>query len=101
MEFLVDDSAEFVLAARFSDIADIKLLRRNVLELQTERARQPDVRELLRRPARSAGTALSRSFTGWPAAVRDSVVDTVDRLDTVGVPELTALLSTVDSRRQS
>jgi 2-methylcitrate dehydratase len=34
-------------------------------------------------------------------AVRDAIVDTVDRLDTVDVPELTALLSTLDSRRQS
>lgn len=33
-------------------------------------------------------------------ALRDSIVDTVDRLDTVDVPTLTALLSTVDSRRQ-
>lgn len=117
-------------------------------QLQTERIRRPDVRELLQRitvhpddeltsryphatPVRITATlrdgrrvtraqddfegAPSRPFS-WDrtveklhwlaaghadAALCDSIVDTVDRLDTVDVPELTALLSTVDSRRQS
>jgi 2-methylcitrate dehydratase len=42
-----------------------------------------------------------RASDNGDEAVCKAIVDTVDRLDTVDVPELTALLSTFDPRRHS